>query len=110
VSEARKQAEITARHVEIADQSQKQGQRQVTLAEATKAQAEETARQGKTVMLFTVVTIIFVREPVLVEEATQLTTIAATVIYGSILRHQCGFIPFQRQWKASNQICAQIHA
>ncbi|KAE9366832.1 hypothetical protein N431DRAFT_384803 [Stipitochalara longipes BDJ] len=59
VSEARKQAEITARHVEIADQSQKQGQRQVTLAEATMAQAEETARQGKTVMLFTVVTIIF---------------------------------------------------
>jgi hypothetical protein len=61
VSEARKQAEITARHVEIADQSQKQGQRQVTLAEATMAQAQETARQGKTVMLFTVVTIIFVR-------------------------------------------------
>jgi hypothetical protein len=66
VSEARKQAEITARHVAIADQSQKQGQRQVTLAEATMAQAEETSRQGKTVMLFTVVTIIFVRYPALI--------------------------------------------
>jgi hypothetical protein len=61
VSEARKQAEITGRHLEIAGKSQQQGQQQLTFAEATMAQAKETARQGKTVMLFTVVTIIFVR-------------------------------------------------
>lgn len=110
MSEARKQAEITARHVEIADASQKQGQRQVTLAEATQAQSEETARQGRTVMLFTVVTIIFVRYHALILLSYELIKIAAAGVYGGILRHQSGCISCERQWQAFYGLCAQIYA
>jgi hypothetical protein len=55
---ARKQAESTSRQAEIAANHAEQGARQAELATV---QATETVRQGRTVLLFTVVTIIFVR-------------------------------------------------
>jgi hypothetical protein len=55
---ARKQTENTSRQAEIAAQHAAQGAKH---AEQATVQATETARQGKTVLLFTVVTIIFVR-------------------------------------------------
>jgi hypothetical protein len=54
---ARMQAENTARHAEISAQHAAKGVEQAQLA---REQAEATARQGRTVLVFTVVTIIFV--------------------------------------------------
>lgn len=54
---ARKQAENTTHHAENASES---ARKSMGLAELANEQSQETARQGKTVMLFTVITIIFV--------------------------------------------------
>jgi hypothetical protein len=81
---ARRQAENTSRQAEIAAQHAEQGARQAELATL---QATETARQGKTVLLFTVVTIIFVSlQPVLWNQ--HLIRIAAAIVHVCILCHR----------------------
>lgn len=54
---ARKQAENTSRQAELSAQHAAEG---VVQAELAREQAEATAQQGRTVLVFTVVTIIFV--------------------------------------------------
>lgn len=82
---ARKQAEITTQQAEKAAEYAEKGVDEATLA---RTQAEETARQGRTVLLFTVITIIFVRafKPQAERELTVET--ASSCIRGIILRYQ----------------------
>lgn len=52
-------------------------------------QARETAKQGNVMMLFTVVTVVFVCHPVSILKARMLTTaVASLVLYDVVLHHR----------------------
>lgn len=75
--------------------SRKELEESVQLTKAAKRQAEATARQGETVMVFTVVTIVFVSLPLeyLHPLAYPINRAAPVIIHGGFLGNRYFSIP-----------------
>jgi hypothetical protein len=86
---ARKQAENTSRQ---ADHAARQADSTAEQARIAAEQAAETTRQGKTILVFTVVTIIFVCST-LSSSGRTLTFPASLVVHGSVLCHCNRLVP-----------------
>jgi hypothetical protein len=95
----------------------KQKQSDVLDARSARIQAEESLkvtkeneRQGKTMKVFTVVTIIFVGSIVYTIRNERLIETVASIFLGYILRHQYRSVSSRRRWISGSRIRVRIKA